>query len=637
MAAAGRAAGTHGNAADQQCFKIGPDGALYVADWYDGQINHYRNHEGQIDPKNGRIYRIKAKGTKPQFPGNLSQRSTKELVELLEHNNRWVRQTVLRLLGDRKDKSLIPDLKAMVRNHKDQTALEALWALNLSGGFDEEFAQESLKHPNPFVRLWTIRLMGDDKTVSSALGQQLVKLAQQEPHLEVRSQLACTARRLPAEFALPIIRQLMERKEDIEDIHIPLLIWWAIEAKAESDRESVVRLFADPKIWQLPMVETHILERVMRRYAQAGTRKDLLTCARLLELAPEKTHSQRLLSGFEKAVAGRSLAALPEELVRQLAKHGGGSLELRLRLGEKQALDEALKLIDDSKIDVKKRQGVVQILGEMKKAESIPLLLKLATDSRDISLQSSALMALQSFEEAKIGQQLVNTHDKMPAEPRSVAQRVLLSRSVWTRQWLQAVSAGQVQKKLIPLSLVRQMTFHDDVRIRELVQKIWGQVQGATTEEMQKQIVSLQKIIAQGTGSPYQGKKLFQATCGKCHTLFDHGGQIGPELTTYQRSDLKNMLLHNDNPSAEIRKGYENHLVITKDGRFLTGFLVDRDNQIVIIRNAEGQDSILERKEIEDMRSLSQSLMPEGLLKEMEQQQVRDLFAYLRSTQPLNE
>jgi putative heme-binding domain-containing protein len=95
------------------------------------------------------------------------------------------------------------------------------------------------------------------------------------------------------------------------------------------------------------------------------------------------------------------------------------------------------------------------------------------------------------------------------------------------------------------------------------------------------------------------------------------------------------MLLNVVNPSAEIREGFENYVVRTLDGRTLTGFIADQDANVVVIRGADGQNLTVPRDNIEDMRATRQSVMPEGQLKALTDQQIRDLFAYLRSTQPL--
>jgi len=616
--------------------KLGPDGAVYIADWYDSQIAHFRTAEGQFDPSRGRIYRLKAKGASPIKTPDFARLPTGDLIERLHDKNRWVRETALRVLGDRKHATAVP-LLLTLRESTGQTALESLWAIHLSDGLDQALALEALNHRDPYVRLWTVRLLGDHGKVSASLTGQLVSLAHREQNVEVRSQLACSARRLPADVGLAIVRELLPRNEDADDIHMPLLLWWAIESKAESDRAKVLALFADSSLWQMPLVEKHILERVMRRYAQAGKRSDLLVCAELLRMAPAEKQAQILLTGFEKAFAGRSLANLPEELLRELAKRGGGSLSLQLRLGQPEAVENALNLVADERGDSQKRRELVQILGEIKETKALPLLLQAVSQSKDDGVRRAALAALQSFNDPVIADRLVALQGQFTPELRSLSQSVLLARKEWTRSLLEAVEAKSIQRDAIALDVVRKMTVHRDERIGELVSKHWGKVAGATTAEMQKKIAALQGTLGGGAGSPYHGKALFTQSCAKCHTLFAQGGQIGPDLTAYKRDDLANMLAHIVNPSVEIREGFETHILITDDGRVLTGFLVDQDNRIVILRTAEGNDVSVPRTSVEDMRVLPQSIMPEGLLDNLADQQVRDLFAYLRSTQPLND
>ena len=138
-----------------------------------------------------------------------------------------------------------------------------------------------------------------------------------------------------------------------------------------------------------------------------------------------------------------------------------------------------------------------------------------------------------------------------------------------------------------------------------------------------------------GSGVPKPGKKIFADQCARCHTLFGKGGKVGPDLTTYRRDDLETMLLNIVNPSAEIREGYTSYVVATTDGRTLTGVLVEQDKNVVVLRDSESKERTLARDAIEELRPSRTSLMPEGLLKNLNEQQVRDLFGYLRSTQPL--
>jgi putative heme-binding domain-containing protein len=107
-------------------------------------------------------------------------------------------------------------------------------------------------------------------------------------------------------------------------------------------------------------------------------------------------------------------------------------------------------------------------------------------------------------------------------------------------------------------------------------------------------------------------------------------------LTSHQRGNTSDMLKNVVNPSAEVREGFESYSVLTSDGRILQGFLFDQNASIVVLRGADGQNQVIDREEIDEMTRQSKSLMPEGLLKDFSDQQVRDLFAYLRSAQPLN-
>ena len=615
----------------------GPDGAIYVCDMYEAQIAHLRHHEGKIDTGSGRIYRLRGKDARPAGRFDLGRMSSAELVQTLSHPNKWFRRTALRILGDRKDNSVLPTLRENLRSQTDQRALESLWAINLCGGFDDAVAEIALDHVNPLVRAWAVRLLGDSNKASPELAARFASLAQSEAYVAVRSQLASTARRLPAEQGLPIVGRLLAHDEDVDDIHLPLLLWWAIESKADGDRDAVLALAADPAFWQRPIVTKHLLHRLMRRYAAAGSRKDLVTCAKLLNLAPDNEHRQLLMRGFEEAYQGRPLAGMPDELIEAMSKVSGQSLTLALRQGQPEAVDQALAVIADDKADGNQRLQYVQLFGEVRQAKCVPVLLDLMRRTSDDGLRTAALAALENYEDPRIAAAVLELYSQLTDDVRSVAQSLLASRQASTLALLEAVDAGRLDPKTIPLDVVRKLTVHREPRVAALVAKHWGNIDGATTAKMQQQIARLAETIGSASGSPYSGKKLFTANCAKCHTLFGQGGQIGPDLTSYKRDDVPNMLVNIVNPSAEVREGFETYQAATDDGRIVSGFLVDRDNQVVVLRGADGQTVTLAQDEIEELLPQRKSLMPEGVLAKLSDQDVRDLFAYLRSTQPLND
>ena len=168
------------------------------------------------------------------------------------------------------------------------------------------------------------------------------------------------------------------------------------------------------------------------------------------------------------------------------------------------------------------------------------------------------------------------------------------------------------------------------------MQQHWPDAAGISAADAQQETARVQAALAAGSGNPKVGKQLFMQNCGRCHLLWEEGGRVGPDLTPFNRDNLERMLSSIVNPGLEIREGFENYAAVATDGRVLNGFLVQKDSQVVILRGSDGQNVILRQDEIDDLRVLPQSVMPEGTLKTLADQQLRDLFAYLRSTQPVN-
>jgi putative heme-binding domain-containing protein len=507
--------------------------------------------------------------------------------------------------------------------------------LHLLGGLNETAALRNLDHPDPFVRGWTARLLCDAGTVSPALASKLAHRASVETDVEVRSQLACSSKRLPTGEALPIVRQLLTHTKDASDIHIPLLLWWAIESKVTDDPEAVLHLFSERAFWGLPIVAGTITERVMRRFAASGTRQDLDRCAQLLALAPGPEEIKRLMTGFEAAYAGRSLVGLPRPLAEAIARYSGQSVALGLRQGRPEAIAEALGLLGNDQGDRARQLQYVQIMGEVRVPGAVPVLLHLGCQSPDNALRAAALAALANYDDPTIARDVLKTYGNLSDDLLAAAQGLLVARRAWAKQFLQAMDEATVDPRTVPREIVERLLLLADSQIKEKTVRHFGDIKPASSAELQALILRLAGSVRSGPGVPKPGRQLFLDHCARCHTLYGKGGKVGPDLTTYRRDDLESMLRNIINPSAEIREGYTSYVIATTDGRTLTGVLVDQDRNVIVLRAGDGKEITLPRESIEEMKPSTASLMPEGLLKDLSEQQVRDLFAYLRSTQPL--
>jgi putative heme-binding domain-containing protein len=617
--------------------KLGPDGSVYVADWYDFNVNHYRNHEGNIDPASGRVYRLRDKQWKPSDPINLSALTSAELVQHLADGNPWIRQTARRLLADRKDSTVLPTLRDTLQHATDQQSLESLWALYVLGDWNEELALQALAHANPDVRRWAIRFVGDDRQVSPSLAAALIALAPSEPKVEVRSQLASTAKRLPTPTALAIIQGLIQHDEDVADPHLPLLIWWAIESKVPTSEQAVIDLLRDPLFWSRPIVDQFLLERLMRRFAATGSRKDLSTAAQLLNLAPSPDAAKRLLAGFEQAFAGRSLADIPEDLANSLAKQGKLSVELGLRLGRAESLAQAIDQLNTPSSNTNSKVAIIQTLGEILQTDALPTLLKMIEPSQPDPVIRAAITSLARYRSPEVAESLLSLAKRSPEDRRTLALNTIASRPEWSALLLKAINQGDFTAASMPRDVVLKLAIHRDPTIQAFVADNWGNIQQVTPSQAQAKIDQTKAILDQAGGTPYAGYRVFAKTCARCHKLFGEGGDVGPDLTSFKRTDAANMLLAVIHPSAEIREGFETYQIFTIDGRAVIGFIADQDTNVVVIRTPEGESISIQRSDIDDMQKNAKSIMPDGMLDNLDDQQVRDLFAYLRSTQPLNQ
>ncbi|MCP4787588.1 MAG: c-type cytochrome [Fuerstiella sp.] len=620
--------------------KVGPDGGVYLADWYDSRLTH-------VDPRDnwhkssGRIYRLRGKDANPMAPFDLTDLSNDELIEQFSHPNKWFRHKAVQVLGERADSSIHSTLRKIATSSDDPRSLEALWALNLSGGFDDDLANQLLDHPDAHVRRWTVRLLGDSRGVTPHVGSKLARLAETESDPEVRSQLASSAKRLSATHGLAIVRQLLARDEDLDDLHIPLLNWWAVESKTESDRDDVLDLFRNPAFWRLPMVRDTILKRVMQRYAMAGGDENFITCAKLLKLAPGTDETGLLMSGLQDAFLGRQIPNVPAELAVALSDYqkslGESDLALALRLGDQQAVDRAIRFVSDTKSDHAQRLQYIEILGQIKQPQVVKPLLNLLARPADYSVKRVGMLALANYDDPLIGQAICRRyHSTLPDElgVRSTAQRILATRQPWALNLLTEIEEYRIKSQSIPLDVVQQMSLHDNAEIKQLIEKHWGRIRSTTSAEKKQQIERLATLLKQNSGDPMRGQQLFKKNCGVCHTLFGEGGRTGPKLTGYERTNLNFLLPAIVDPSAAIREEFTNFLVLTSDGRTVTGLIDKQDARTVTIRLVNNETALINRDDIEELKALDVSIMPEGLMKKLSDQETRDLLAYVISNAP---
>ncbi len=240
-----------------------------------------------------------------------------------------------------------------------------------------------------------------------------------------------------------------------------------------------------------------------------------------------------------------------------------------------------------------------------------------------------------AYNDPAIPAEVLKAYPNMSDDVLAAAQGLLASRRAWASQFLDVIEAQTIDPQTVPREVVEKLLFLGDARIADRAARLFGPIQPSTSAELRAEVDRLASVVSAGSGIPKPGKAIFDRQCARCHTLFGKGGKVAPDLTTYRRDDLDNMLLNIVNPSAEIREGYSTSIIATTEGRVLSGIVIEQDKNVVVLRGDDGKESAIARDEIDAIKTSPKSIMPEGLLKGLADQEVRDLFAYLRSTQPL--
>ncbi|HEY2587582.1 MAG TPA: PVC-type heme-binding CxxCH protein [Tepidisphaeraceae bacterium] len=613
--------------------KAGPDGAIYVADFYEQRISHVDPRD-TWDRSTGRIFRVRPADWKPGLRTfDLGSASGEQLIKRLESKNRWERNEARQMLALHHDTSAAAALRKLLPVD-GRTALEALWALKAIGALDDYSLATAMQNGYAPARAWAVRLAADDFGKPVETFETLLDLAKRERDAQVRSQLASSAKRLAASQSLPLVREMLAHDADAKDVHIPLLLWWAVEDKAVSHRDETIDALSDASLWSHPLARDVVLPRLARRYAADPTSDNQAALVKLLNASPGRAERTVLLSGVNEGFAGLALDRLEPPLRAALA--ASGDPEVALRLGDPGAMNAAISAITDESQNGVQRTHMIEALAELGNRQAVPALLQVAKRSKASSVRKSAVVALGRFDDPAVGRELVALYPKISSrlELRTATLSTLLSRAAWTAELLKAIDAGSIPRTDLGITQIERVREYTDPSVASLADKLFGKQAKPTSQEHANEIARVTRLVTTGTGDATAGRELFTARCAVCHTLFGQGAKVGPDLTGYERRNVDFLVLSVVDPSAYIREEYTAFRVRTKGGETLIGLITDRGPNQITLEDAAQQKTIVPKDQIADERALPTSLMPEGLLDGLSDQQVRDLFKYLASDKP---
>jgi putative membrane-bound dehydrogenase-like protein len=615
--------------------KYGPDGNVYLIDWYDKQACH--RPEPEIwDRTNGRVYKISYRGSKAVTGIDLSKKTDAELVELQLDKNEWYVRHARRLLQERAAaEKLDPKArealaKIAFENDSDTRALRGLWSLDATGGLNEAQVLEGLRRSS--TRGWTIQLALEDGKVSDAVLKKLVEIAHSTSNSAERLYLAAALQRLPLDQRWDIAEGLLLMPEEASDHNLPLMYWYGVEPLAEKDPGRALALAIDAKLGS-------ILPFMVRRIASAGTPEALDLLVAALGRARYGIEGT-ILRGVNEALKGRRQVAKPAgwdaAFARVMERASdpevrSQALSLAVTFGDPKAFAELRGVVQSATANLSQRQNALSALLGAKDKELPPVLRKLVGEP---ALRAAAIRGLALYDDPDSPKVLLSVYGSLSSAEKRDVLNTLAARPAYAKALLDAMAAKQVPAADVSADVVRQLRNLKDADLEKRIGEVWGTIRSTPADRL-KLIAQYRKMLT----APYQGapdlalgRAMFVKTCSQCHTLFGVGGKVGPDITGSNRINLDYLLENILDPSAVIPKDYAATKVELTDGRVVTGIVKAQDGTSVTVVTAN-ETLVIPRSEIDSLKPSELSMMPDDLLKPLGDREVRSLIAYLQSPQ----
>lgn len=601
-------------------FVNAPDGTIYILDVYREVIEHpaslppvIKRHLDLTSGRDrGRIYRIAPDGFKPRPTPALAKATTAELTALLSHANAWHRETAARLLFERQDKQAAPLLEKVARESMSPLGrMHALHALAGLKALTAPLLLGALADSDAGVREHAVLLSEPFLNDSPQLAARLLALAEDDD-LRVRYQVAFSLGELHAPERLTALAKLAVRDGGNRWMRL------AVQSSLAAGAAVVVNQLAADEQFRQSEPGKVVLQALARQIGTANRADDLRAVLRTVEreskagdptagiivrglatgLAQRGVKLETALAGDDAATARRILAAL---------------------------LTTARADAENEKLSAGRRASAIDTLALAPFAEIEECLPGLLNERQPAEVQSAALRTMGRFQESAAAKPVLEAwHGFGPAVRREAAE-MLLSRPAWIAALFDAVESGEVSAGEIEPARFKLLASHRDMNIRRRAEKLFASIALGRRQD----VVDAHRDVLTLPADAERGKAVFKRVCAACHRVEGVGHEIGPNLATVKSRGAEAILVNLLDPSREVNPQFVNYVLLTDDGRTLTGMVTAETAASVTLRRAENATDTVLRVNIDELRSTGQSLMPEGMEKQLSKQDIADVIAYL--------
>ncbi len=609
--------------------EIGPEGALYVLDWHDADICG----QDVLQKETGRIFRITPKQSgAAQWEGrysDLTRMTDAQLVELQRNASDWHARRARIILQNRAAKGTLEPAthdrlrRIFAADSNPDWRMRAMWALHVTGGWTREQLVQALDDPDDYIRAWAVQLLCEDRSPPAPAVEKFVRMAREDRSPVVRLYLASALQRLDHGTRWKIAGELMAHGEDAGDHNIPKLMWLGIEPLVKENPALALQRASQSNI--------PLLTRFTARRAVDADALEPLVSA----IDTASTARRTLLEGMRDGLEGRVDLAAPAGWPQAFQRLKAADPEVvRLANDVTRLFNDTdtarrnLAQVRNRKAPLDARRRSLLTLAAQRRPELVPELRSVLDDP---AVRIDAIRAIAAYDNEALGKLLIARYSRLSAAEKTEAVETLASRRRYARLLTDALSEGAVPRRDIPAFIARQM-----VRVLgPAFTDVWGPVDSANEERAFARYRSLLNDAALAAADPKRGRTVFLQTCGPCHRMYGEGGAIGPDLTGSNRANREYLLFNVLNPSGEVQDAYRMVVITTRDGRTLSGNVAAETARQVTLRVIGRDPVVINKSDIQSREVTAVSMMPPGLFDRLEDREILELVAFLRTVEPV--